>query len=207
MFLWARRVLGWDTTQFSTWSAADEAIHQAGMVIWVGLASYYHFSDHTVATFGLVSIGLWSVVLACIIGQQNWWLVIPATLLGSLEASIEPALRSLITRIPDKSDIGKILALVGFLEAIWLFVDRSIYTALYNACVEQFPQVWSTIKTNYVGRFRLMIDAPFCCNQISFVVQSAVSAVLILAVILLKRDWFQQRRLSPTAADDQEKAD
>lgn len=141
VYLWARRVLGWDATQFSIWTGTDEAVHQIGMVVWVGLASYYHLSDHTVATFGLVSIVAWNIVLACITGPSMWWLVIIATLSGSLEGSIEPALRTLITSIPDKKDIGKILAFLGLLEAIWLIVDKSLYTFLYNAFIESFPQV------------------------------------------------------------------
>lgn len=134
-------MLGWDATQYSIWSGADEAVHQVGMVVWVGLASFYLISDHTVAIFGLVSIALWSAVLSCITGPSLWWLTIIATLLGSLEGSIEPALRALITSIPDKRDIGKILSFLGLLEAIWLIADRSLYTFLYNAFIESFPQV------------------------------------------------------------------
>lgn len=111
------------------------------MILWVGLASYYHYSDHTVAIVGLVSIGLWSIILACITGPGVWWLTILASLLGSLEASIEPALRTLITSIPFSHNVGKILALLGLMESIWLIVDRSLYTYLYNYFVSSFPQV------------------------------------------------------------------
>lgn len=168
VYLWARRVLGWDATQFSIWTGTDEAVHQIGMVVWVGLASYYHLSDHTVATFGLVSIVAWNIVLACITGPSMWWLVIIATLSGSLEGSIEPALRTLITSIPDKKDIGKILAFLGLLEAIWLIVDKSLYTFLYNAFIESFP-------------------------QINFVVESFIAILLIIVVVMLKKDWLKHR--------------
>ena len=150
MYLWARRVFGWNASQYTTWSGADEAVHQDGMVLWVGLASFYHFSDHTVAIVGLVSIGLWSVTLASVTGPDVWWLTILASLLGSLEASIEPALRTLITSIPLSHNVGKILALLGLMESIWLIVDRSLYTYLYNYFVSSFPQVsvflFSTLK-------------------------------------------------------------
>ena len=122
------------------------------MVLWVGLASFYHFSDHTVAIVGLVSIGLWSVTLASVTGPDGWWLTILASLLGSLEASIEPALRTLITSIPLSHNVGKILALLGLMESIWLIVDRSLYTYLYNYFVSSFPQVsvslFSTLNKN-----------------------------------------------------------
>ncbi len=134
-------MLGWDATQYSIWSGAEKAIHQLEMVVWVGLASYYHLSGHTVAIFGLISIAFWSITLACITNASLWWLTIIATLLGSLEAGIDPALRALITSIPDKRDVGKILAFLGLLESIWLIVDRSVYTHLYNAFVQSFPQV------------------------------------------------------------------
>ncbi|EFX77638.1 hypothetical protein DAPPUDRAFT_247259 [Daphnia pulex] len=124
VYLWARRVLGWDATEYSHWSSANEIFHQVGMVFWVGWASFYHLSNYTVAAFGLASIALWNIVLACITGPSMWWLVIIATLSGVLKASIEPALRALITTIPDKSDVGKIFAFLGLLEFILL--PRSI---------------------------------------------------------------------------------
>ena len=134
-------MIGWNVPQFSIWSGVEKAAHQLVMVVWVGLASNYHLSGHTIAISGLISIALWSIVLASITGPSLWWLTIIATLLGALGASIDPALRALITSLPDKRDIGKILALLGLLEAIWLIVDRSIYTHLYNIFVESFPQV------------------------------------------------------------------
>lgn len=86
-------------------------------------------------------MGLWLLVLACITSPTLWWLTIIATLLGMLEACTGPALRTLITTIPDKKDIGKIFALLGLLESVALIVDQSVYTYLYNAFVESFPQV------------------------------------------------------------------
>lgn len=111
------------------------------MVVWVNLASFYHLSDYTVGIFALVSMSLWAIVLACITRPSQWWLSIIATLLGSFEGSVKPALRTLITSIPDKKDIGKIFAFLGLVECIWEVVDQSFYTYIYNACVETFPQV------------------------------------------------------------------
>lgn len=141
VYLWARAVLEWDVSQYSNWSGASDIFHQIGMVVWIGVASSYHLSDHTVAIFGLVSIALWNIVLASIMDPTMWWLVIIATLLGALKASINPALRSLITSIPQKCDVGKILAFLGVMESIWLIVDKSVYTHLYNALIQSFPQV------------------------------------------------------------------
>ena len=154
MYLWARRVLGWDASQYSIWSGADEAVHQIGMVFWVGLAAYYSYSDHTVAIVGLISICLWSITLACITGPNVWWITILASLVGSLEASIEPALRALITSIPISKDVGKILAVLGLMESIWLIVDRSLYTYLYNTFVTTFPQVICIYFYLYIDRLK-----------------------------------------------------
>ncbi|KAI9551862.1 hypothetical protein GHT06_022198 [Daphnia sinensis] len=163
VYLWARAVLGWDVSQYSNWSGASDIFHQIGMVVWVGMASSYHLSDYTVAIFGLVSIAIWNIVLASIVDPCMWWLAIVATLLGAPKASIEPALRSLITSIPEKSDVGKTLAFLGLMESIWLMVDKSVYTHLYNALIQSFP-------------------------QINFVVEGAISSILIGGLILLKRD-------------------
>jgi MFS transporter, PCFT/HCP family, solute carrier family 46, member 3 len=133
--------MGWDPTDFSTWSGLDEAIHQIGMVLWVVVATRYSLHDTTVAIAGVTSIMLWSITLSCITDGATWWLVIIASLLGMLEASIEPALRTLITSLSIGQETGRLLALLGLLESIWLTVDRSIFTYLYNTFVADLPQV------------------------------------------------------------------
>ncbi|XP_057374931.2 lysosomal proton-coupled steroid conjugate and bile acid symporter SLC46A3-like isoform X3 [Daphnia carinata] len=163
VYLWARAVLEWDVSQYSNWSGASDIFYQIGMVVWMGMASSYHLSDYTVAIFGLLSIAIWNIVLASINGPSMWWLVIVATLLSAPKASIEPALRSLITSIPEKSDVGKTLAFLGLMESIWLMVDKSVYTHLYNALIQSFP-------------------------QINFVVEGAIACILLWGLILLKRD-------------------
>lgn len=141
-------MLGWDVTQYSNWSGANEAVRPVGMVILLGLASSYELSDYTVAIFGLVSIALWNMMSIFITGPSLWWVVIITTLVGAFKASIDPALRALITSIPDKSDVGKILGFLGLLESIWFTVDRSIFTHLYNALIETFPQVHENSSFN-----------------------------------------------------------
>jgi len=133
--------MGWDPTDFSTWSGLEEAIHQIGMVLWVLAAARYSLHDTTVAIAGVTSIMLWSITLSCITDGATWWLVIIASLLGMLEASIEPALRTLITSLSIGQETGRLLALLGLLESIWLTVDRSMFTYLYNTFVDDLPQV------------------------------------------------------------------
>lgn len=164
MYLWARRVMGWGATEFSTWSGVDEAVHQVGMVLWVLLAAAYGFHDTVVALCGLASVLLWSAALACIVGPRSWWLVAVATPLGMLEASIEPALRTLITSLSVEREAGQLLALMGLFESVWLTVDRTLFTFLYNTCVEAFPQVRVGSSAFQVTRN----DVVFCCRSISW---------------------------------------
>lgn len=158
------------------------------MMAWVGLASYYHFSEFVVAKVALVSVGLWSVTLACIISPTLWWLTIVATILGMFGACIEPALRTLITSIPDKKDIGKIFAFLGLLESVGLIVDQSIYTYLYNTHVETFPQV------HQINSEKKILKKCLVSVQINFVVASAVTIVMILVLVVLEKDWPEQRK-------------
>ncbi|XP_042866526.1 solute carrier family 46 member 3-like isoform X2 [Penaeus japonicus] len=169
MYLWARRVLRWGVSEFSTWTSVESLVHQAGMVALVSAAARLRIHDALVALLGLVSIGLWSGVLALVRGPAQWWLALVASLLGSLEAAIEPALRTLLTMVVAKDEAGRVLALNGLLEAAWLTVDRSLFTLLYNAFVESFP-------------------------QINFVVQGGVSVVLVVAVLVL---WYRFRSQVP----------
>ena len=142
-------MLSWNAIQYSYWIGTNDAVHQIGMIIWIGIGSAEHLTDFTIATMGMVSIGLWSVFLACITDPSQWWLTIIATLIGAFKAGIEPALRTLITSIPDKKNVGKVFAFLGLLESIGMVVDKTIYTYLYNTFVESFPQVRPAKNTYY----------------------------------------------------------
>ncbi|XP_076030078.1 putative peptidoglycan muropeptide transporter SLC46 isoform X2 [Oratosquilla oratoria] len=161
MLLWARRVLKWDPTEYSTWSSIDSVVHQVGMVLWVWVASHFLLHDCHVAAGGLFSMMLWSVVLAFVQSGRDWWLVIVATFVGMLEPSIEPAIRSQLTVVTGEGEEGRVLAFLGVLESSWFLVDGSLYTFLYNTYLETFP-------------------------QINFVVQAGISLVLAVCVLLLK---------------------
>lgn len=171
--------------QYSVWAGANDSIHQIGMLVLVACASSYNISDHAVAILGLISAGLWSSTLAFVQGPSQWWLVIIATCSGSMLASSQTAIRSLITNIADKKDVGKVLALLGLLESLWLSVDRTLFTLVYNAFVESFPQVKKC--NNPFNSFKLSTQHLFL--QINFVIQSCVTAPLVLGLLLLKRDW------------------
>ncbi|RXG57879.1 Proton-coupled folate transporter [Armadillidium vulgare] len=162
VYLWARKVLQWNATQYSTWSGVEEGSHQLGMVAWVWFGERVHLHDCTIANGGFFSILLWSVTLACITGPSLWWLVIVASALGLLEASIEPAIRSMLTAVVGVGEEGRILSMLGILESVWLSADRALYTSLYNACVESF-------------------------TQINFVVQAGFAVVMIFLVMIIKR--------------------
>ncbi|XP_069938913.1 probable peptidoglycan muropeptide transporter SLC46 isoform X1 [Cherax quadricarinatus] len=167
VYLWARRVLGWKPAVFSTWSSLDSVVHEFGMVVWVWVAARMSMHDTMVAVGGLVSLGIWSAVLACIIGPETWWLAVVASVLGMFEPAIEPAIRTLLTTVVGVSEVGRVLALSGLLESAWFTVDQTIYTELYNAFVKTFP-------------------------QINFVVQSSLCVVLILVLVFLRLDMGRQ---------------
>ncbi|XP_068218770.1 probable peptidoglycan muropeptide transporter SLC46 isoform X2 [Palaemon carinicauda] len=160
MYLWARRVLQWGPTEFSTWSSIDSTVHMLGTVIWLLIASRFKLHETIIAIGGITSQGLWCAFLAIITGPALWWLVIVASVIGMFEETIEPAIRTMLTVLVDENEKGKILALNGLLESAWLTVDRTTYTALYNTYVEDFP-------------------------QINFVVQSGICLVLVLVFLYL----------------------
>ena len=144
VYLWSRRVLEWNATSYSTWSGIDQGVRQLGTVLWVWLASIYGLHDTTVAIVGLISALLWSISLACIDAaiSETWWLVQMATVLGILQASVKPALLTLVTCcVAVKYEVGHILALLGLLESVWAPVDAALFNFLYNEYADNFPQV------------------------------------------------------------------
>ena len=147
--LWARKVLQWDVFQFSMWTGFEDASHQGGMVAWLAIAEKFNLHNCIISVVGIFSIMLWSITLACISGPTIWWLVIVATILGLLEASIEPPIRSMMTIIVGAGEEGRILAVSGMLESVWLSVDRLIYTVLYQLMLDYFPQIIYVVQATF----------------------------------------------------------
>ena len=141
MYLWARKVLRWDATQFSTWTSAEMGAEEVTILGWLPLVEKFGFHDCTIAGLGIFSLTLWSIILAFITGPSLWWLTIVASVLGILDASIEPAIRSMLTNVVGHGEEGKVLTVLGILESAWLSADKGIYTKLYNTFMEGFPQV------------------------------------------------------------------
>lgn len=160
MYLWSQNVLKWAAPQYSTWSSVDSVVHQAGMVAWTWVAARIGLHDALVAAGGVMSIALWSAILACITNPQLWWLVVVASVAGMLEPSIEPALRTMLTTVVGEGEAGRVLALMGMVEAAWFLADRSLYTFLYNTFFTVLP-------------------------QINLVVQAALCVPLLLALLML----------------------
>ncbi|XP_045102776.1 solute carrier family 46 member 3-like [Portunus trituberculatus] len=162
MYQWAQNVLRWGAAEYSTWSSVDSVVHQVGMVAWTWVAARLALHDTLVAAGGVVSIALWSAILASITQPQLWWIAVVATVAGMLEPCMEPALRTLLTTEVGEGEAGRVLALMGLVEAAWFLADRSIYTFLYNAFFTVFP-------------------------QINLVVQAGLCVPLLLALLLLWR--------------------
>ena len=141
MYQWSQNVLKWGPAAYSTWSSLDSVTHLGGMVAWTWIATYIGLHDTLVAAGGVVSIALWSGILACITSPQLWWVAVVASVAGLLEPCIEPALRTLLTTLVAQGEAGRVLALMGLVEAAWFIADRTLHTFLYDAFFTVFPQV------------------------------------------------------------------
>ena len=141
VYLWSRKMLEWNATQYSNWSGVDEGLRQVGGVLWIFVATKKGLHDTTVAMVGLASALSWSISLACINKDESWWLVDIASFFGILQESVKPALMALLLSLANKNEIGHLLTLLELLESIWATVDTSLHTYLYNTYSGIFPQV------------------------------------------------------------------
>ena len=143
------------------------------------------------ASVGLFSALLWSLSLACIDAaiSETWWLVQMATVLGILQASVKPALLTLVTCcVAVKYEVGHILALLGLLESVWAPVDAALFNYLYNEYADNFPQV--SFIHNQLVNDKMFIHSIL----INFVVQVAIGLFLLAALAYLRVDWLRNSR-------------
>ena len=128
--------LSWPTSWFGYLSAADNAA--MGIVLLIILpfmSSVINLSDSVIIMIGLAGASIRFIMLTW---SKHSWMVWTAIGIGSLGGLFNSPARSLLSKLVNEDEEGKIFSVLGCGETIAKFVAL-IFTALYGATLHIFP--------------------------------------------------------------------
>ncbi|XP_064098362.1 lysosomal proton-coupled steroid conjugate and bile acid symporter SLC46A3-like isoform X2 [Macrobrachium nipponense] len=137
IYLWGLRVLNWDIYSYSIFSITND-VSQAVMILLLTPAFLY-FRLHDCSLGGITAVLVFTRLLALGMTTKpsQWW--VPYLFILIPDEYLSIAIRSLMSKICEKDEIGRVFAMLAVLEVFWPIVDSAIFTSVYGATIEFYP--------------------------------------------------------------------
>lgn len=130
-----RSPLSWPTSWFGYLSALDNA--SMGIVLLVLLpvfSNYLKLNDATISIIGMLCASVRFLILAW---SEESWMVWLAVVVGSLAGIINSPVRSLLSKLVNENEIGKMFSILGTGETIAKFT-AVVFTSIYGYTLNIF---------------------------------------------------------------------
>ncbi|XP_071529489.1 LOW QUALITY PROTEIN: proton-coupled folate transporter-like [Panulirus ornatus] len=137
MYLWALRVLNWDQDKYSLFSTTDQLAHEVVMLLLAPIVRYLGIHDCLVGAGSSLLYVLRLLAFGLITRRDQWWVLYMFVIIpGSFPAVV---IRSLMSKLCQEDEVGRIFSLLAILEVFWSVVDGAIYAAIYSATIDFYP--------------------------------------------------------------------
>lgn len=77
--------------------------------------------------------------------------MISGGLVRFLTGNVSPMLRSLISKIADANEVGKIFSILIMFENILQMIGSPLYTFIYNATLDTHPEFFNFVTAGVLG--------------------------------------------------------
>ncbi|XP_064098361.1 lysosomal proton-coupled steroid conjugate and bile acid symporter SLC46A3-like isoform X1 [Macrobrachium nipponense] len=137
LYLWGLRVLNWDIDSYTVYKVANDMSAALMMLSLTPVFVHLRLHDCSVGAMTATLVFSRLLALAMTTSPSEWWIpflfvFIPTDLIGI-------AIRSQISKICEKDEIGRVFAMLAVLEVFWPIVDSAIFTSVYGATIEFYP--------------------------------------------------------------------
>ncbi|KAH8872315.1 Proton-coupled folate transporter [Schistosoma japonicum] len=130
------------------------------LIIILPIINYYYYDNNTINDTTLILFGITMkiirLILMCIMNYTNWLFI--GAIIGSASGYITSSIRSIISKLMQKSEINASFAFISILEIISNLFGNLLFTLIYNYTI------------NYMKSFTLLFDALLhCCILVVFI--------------------------------------
>ncbi|XP_013192361.1 probable peptidoglycan muropeptide transporter SLC46 [Amyelois transitella] len=137
MYLFTRYRFNWNEVDFSMFSTYAMCTSLVGTLFSVGVFSHYlKFDDAIIGVISCTSKILSGFMYA--FATKTWHIYI-APLIEIFNGTSFIAMRSMVSKLVDKDELGKVNSFFGLAEAMMPLVYAPMYTTVYTATLKSFP--------------------------------------------------------------------
>ncbi|XP_049870991.1 solute carrier family 46 member 3-like [Pectinophora gossypiella] len=137
MYLFTRYRFNWNEVDFSMFSTYAMCTSLVGTLFSVGVFSHLlKFDDAIIGVISCTSKILSGFMYAF---STKTWQIYIAPLIEIFNGTSFIAMRSMVSKLVDKDELGKVNSFFGLAEAMMPLVYAPMYTTVYTATIKSFP--------------------------------------------------------------------
>ncbi|KXJ69399.1 hypothetical protein RP20_CCG027255 [Aedes albopictus] len=154
-FLYTRRQFGWDAVNYGFWLSAELGLIMLGNLFGIGLLKkWFNISD--LSLLALSTMNQLGDYLIKGFAQEGWQLYL-TTLMTPLKGVDGAAIRSILSSILPKDDIGKSYSMDLSVKAITPLISVFLFTFIYNRTIDDVPSTYLFVTCGIFGINLLLI--------------------------------------------------
>ncbi|CAL4147784.1 unnamed protein product, partial [Meganyctiphanes norvegica] len=139
VYLFTRATLNWRATDYGLWVTYKNLVTSVGSLVAVPLLSKgFNLNDNILAMLGGAA-SIFDYLLYGLVNENTEYLMWIAPVGALLVNSAVIAIRSMLSKLVQPDELGKISAVLGALDGLMPMVSFSLYTLVYHATVNSFP--------------------------------------------------------------------
>ncbi|XP_048518197.1 proton-coupled folate transporter [Dendroctonus ponderosae] len=163
MFLFMREKFHWTLRQYTWYNTASNLMFISSTCFVVYIVHHkLHVKESWIVFLGFISLTAGALIQGL---AQVDWLIYAAAVVKLPSGGLSPMTRSLLSKLVDSAEAGKIFALITVIQNALGLIGSPIYINLYNATLSTNPSVFNYLTSGIL----------------------AASAGLLLGVLVLQR--------------------
>uniref|UniRef100_A0AAR5P229 Major facilitator superfamily (MFS) profile domain-containing protein n=1 Tax=Dendroctonus ponderosae TaxID=77166 RepID=A0AAR5P229_DENPD len=163
MFLFMREKFHWTLRQYTWYNTASNLMFISSTCFVVYIVHHkLHVKESWIVFLGFISLTAGALIQGL---AQVDWLIYAAAVVKLPSGGLSPMTRSLLSKLVDSAEAGKIFALITVVQTALGLIGSPIYINLYNATLSTNPSVFNYLTSGIL----------------------AASAGLLLGVLVLQR--------------------
>ena len=139
-YLYLRRKLNWDITDYTTFTIIVGVIGMAAQYIVIPLLSEkFRLEDSTIIIIDIIGCFIQTIILSL---ATATWMVYLGAIIAFLDTTSYSMIRCMISKNVKPDEVGKILSFVGATQAFIPMIASPIFGLIYKSTVETLPQTY-----------------------------------------------------------------
>jgi hypothetical protein len=144
VYQFAQKVYRWSGETYSTWASLNNICNAlTTLTIIPVFIKVFHFKDMTLALIGLCAYFGQNMFRGLILSPTGYYIAI---IFGALGSVTSVGLRSYLSKIVERTELGKVFSLMSALESISTGLAPAIFTNIFRATIDTIPGICFVIN-------------------------------------------------------------